>query len=124
VAVTAPEPRRRLADLLVAEQHLDTGRRVAEEWNGQDRLDPARPLLSTIVAGVVAEAEERGREEIRAAIRAMIEQRSTLRDERRAVALRNVEGNLQHAAAELSWAAKLDGDVSALTVLLGQVTPS
>jgi hypothetical protein len=118
------EPRRRFADLLVGDEHLDTGRRVVEEYSGQDRLDPERPLLSTIVAGVVAEAEERGREEVRAAIRAMLEQRTKLRDERRAVALRNVEGNLQHAAAELSWAAKLDGDVSALTVLLGQVTPS
>lgn len=120
-----PEPRRRFADLLVDDAHLDAGRRVVEEYSGQDRLDPARPLLSTIVAGVVAEAEERGREEVRAAIRAMIEQREQLRDERKAVALRFAgEGNLPPAAAELRWAADLDSQASALRVLLGQVTPS
>jgi hypothetical protein len=124
VATATAQPRRRLADLLVDEQHLDAGRQVAEEFVSQDRLDPSRPLLSTIVAGVIAEAEERGREEVRAAIRAMIEQREQLRDERRAVALRNVEGNLPHAAGELRWAADLDSQASALRVLLGQVTPS
>lgn len=117
-------PRRRFADLLVGDEHLDEGRRVVEEYSGQDRLDPSRPLLSTIVAGVVAEAEERGREEVRVAIRAMIEQREHLRDERIAVARKHIEGNLPHAAAELSWAAKLGEDASALRVLLGKVTPS
>jgi hypothetical protein len=123
--VTAAEPRRRFADLLVSDEHLDTGRRVVEQHAEQDRLDPSRPLLSTIVAGVVAEAEERGREEVRAAIRAMIEQREALRDERKAIALRYVQAeNLPPAAAEFRWAADLDGQASALRVLLGQVTRS
>lgn len=117
-------PRRRLADLLVGDEHLDTGRRVAEEYTGQDRLDPARPTLSVLVAGVVAEAEERGREEVRAAIRAMIEQREQLRDERVRIARAQIEGNLPYAAGELRWAADLDGQLGALRVLLGQVTPS
>lgn len=120
----AEQPRRRFADLLVDDAHLDAGRQVAEEYSGQDRLDPARPLLSTIVAGVIAEAEERGREEVRAVIRATIEQRERLRDERVTLARKQIEGNLPYAAGELRWAADLDGQIGALRVLLGQVTPS
>jgi len=118
-------PRRRFADLLVSDEHLDAGRRVVEQHAEQDRLDPGRPLLSTIVAGVVAEAEERGREEVRAALRDLIAQREALRDERTAAALRYVEAhNLPPAASEMRWAATLDEQASTLRVLLGQVTPA
>lgn len=122
--IRGEQPRRRFADLLVSDEHLDAGRRVVEQHAEQDRLDPDRPLLSTIVAGVVAEAEERGREEVRAVIRATIEQRERLRDERVAVARKQIEGNLPYAAGELRWAADLDGQIGALRILLGQVTPA
>lgn len=119
------EPRRRFADLLVGDEHLDTGRQVVEAYTEQDRYDPARPLLSTIVAGVVAEAEERGREEIRQAVRDLIVQREQLRDERLTVVSARIrEGNLPAAASELRWAATLDEQASTLRVLLGSVTPS
>jgi len=58
--VTAPLPARRLADRYLAE-----GRLVAGEYAGQDRLDPARPLLSTLVAEALAAAERRGEERAR-----------------------------------------------------------
>ena len=83
-----------------------------------ERVEVLAPLL-------VPEAEERGREEVRAALRDLIAQREALRDERTAAALRYVEAhNLPPAASEMRWAATLDEQASTLRVLLGQVTPA
>jgi len=120
------QPARRLADRLLAEGAL-----VASEYAGQDRLDPARPLLSTLVAEALAAAERRGEQRaggdagLRARLEALIEQRTTLRDERVRVARKYLdEDNLPPAASELRWAADLDGQIGALRVLLIEPEPA
>jgi hypothetical protein len=113
------QPARRLAD-----RYLDEGRVVAQEFAGQDRLDPHRPALSVLVAEALAAAERRGEQRaaddgLRARLDALIEQRTNLRDERVRVARKYLdEGNLQPAASELAWAAALDEQLGALQVLI------
>lgn len=108
------EPRRRLADRL-----LDSGSAVAQTFADQDRLDPARPSLAVLVAENAAHHERIGEERVLARVRALIEQRTQLRDERRDLALRLVgEENLPPAASELRWAAALDEQIAALRSLL------
>jgi hypothetical protein len=109
-------PQRRLADRL-----LDAGEAVARTYVEQDRYDPARPTLSSLVASTLADHERVGEERILAKVRELIEQRTKLRDERTAIARANIEGNLPRAASELRWAADLDQQISALRVLLGSV---
>jgi hypothetical protein len=110
--VTAP--RRRLADRLI-----DSGRLVAQNYADQDRLDPARPPLAVLVAETLAEHEKVGEERILTRARALIEQRTTLRDERLAFARNHLDAhNLPPAASELSWAAALDEQIDALRLLL------
>lgn len=113
-------PQRRLADRL-----LDEGALLAQSYAGQDRLDPSRPTLSVLVAEALAAAERRGEQRagadtgLRARLDALIEQRTSLRDERVRVARKYLdEGNLQPAAAELAWASALDEQIGALRVLI------
>lgn len=111
------EPRRRLADRL-----LDSGLAVAADYAGQDRLDPARPPLSVLVAENAAAHERIGEERVLARVREVIEQRTALRDERAARARKLIdEGNLPPAASELSWAAALDEQLGALRAVLASV---
>lgn len=111
---TPTTPRRRLADRL-----LDAGAEVAREYVEQDRLDPTRPSLGALVAETLATHERIGEERILARVRALIEQRTTLREERLSVARKHLaEGNLQPAAGETSWAAALDEQIAALSLLL------
>jgi len=110
----APEPRRRLADRL-----LDAGSTVASTWADRDRYDPDSPTLSALVAETLAHHERIGEERILARVRALIEQREQLRDERVLVAhARLREGNLQPAASELRWASALDEQLGSLRLLL------
>lgn len=112
-------PRRRLADRL-----LDSGNALAREYAEQDRLDPHRPPLSVLVAETLAEHERIGEERILARVRALIEQRTKLRDERLDLALRYArEGNLPPAASELRWASDLDEQIGALRLLLADPAP-
>lgn len=107
-------PRRRLADRL-----LDAGTTVAQQYAGLDRYDPARPTLSVLVAETLAEHERIGEERVLARVRALIEQRTKLRDERLTVARKRIEeGNLPSASSELSWATALDEQLGALRLLL------
>jgi hypothetical protein len=104
---------------------LGEGILVARTYSGQDRLDPARPTLARIVADALAVAEERGGQQYRDRIEALIAQRTALRDERLGVARRFLdEGNLQPAAAEFSWASALDEQLGALRLLLAPDEPS
>lgn len=112
----AEPPRRRLADRL-----LDAGEEVARTYVNADRWDPNRPTLSSLVASTLAEHERIGEERILGKVRALIEQRTKLRDERTAIARANVEGNLPRAASELRWAADLDEQIGALRVILAEV---
>lgn len=58
-SVSAPGPRRRLADRL-----LDDGLAVARAYASQDHLDPARPTLTVLVAEAIALAERRGEQRV------------------------------------------------------------
>jgi hypothetical protein len=115
----APHPQRRLADRL-----LDAGTDVARRYVEADRYDPGRPSLGEIVAETLAQHERIGEERILTRVRALIEQRTALRDERLDLALRHVrEGNLPPAASELRWASDLDEQISALRLLLADPPP-
>lgn len=107
-------PQRRLADRL-----LDAGVDVARRYVEADRYDPGRPSLGMLVAETLAEHERIGEERIRAKIRALIEQRTTLRDDRlrRGVELIQ-QGNAIAGSGEVSWAAALDEQLGALRLLL------
>jgi hypothetical protein len=110
--VTAP--RRRLADRL-----LDAGVDVARRYVEADRYDPGRPSLGVLVAETLAEHERVGEERVLSRVRALIEQRTALCDERLTVAQRHVDArNLPLAAAEFAWAATLDEQIGALRLLL------
>jgi hypothetical protein len=110
--VTAP--RRRLADRLI-----EAGTTVAQQYAEADRWDPTRPPLAVLVAETLAEHERIGEERVNARIRALIEQRTKLRDERLAVSRKFTDaGNLPPAASELRWAADLDEQIGALRLLL------
>lgn len=120
--MTTPEqPARRLADRL-----LDEGALLAQTYvdRERDRLDPTRPTLGSLVAEALALAERRGEQRasadagLRVRLEALIEQRTSLRDERIAVARKHIEGNLPLAASELRWAADLDEQIGALRLLL------
>jgi hypothetical protein len=116
-AANPPVPQRRLADRL-----LDAGEAVARSYVEQDRWDPNRPTLSSLVASTLAEHERIGEERVNSRIRALIEQRTKLRDERLGIARKRIEeGNLPVAASELRWAADLDQQIGALRLLL--ITP-
>jgi hypothetical protein len=107
-------PHRRLADRL-----LDAGTATARRFVEADRYDPGRPSLGGLIAETLAEHERIGEERILARVRALIEQRTALRDERLAVSRRHTEaGNLPPAAAELAWAAALDEQLGSLRLLL------
>jgi hypothetical protein len=107
-------PHRRLADRLI-----DAGVDVARRYVEADRYDPGRPSLGVLVAETLAQHERIGEERILARVRALIEQRTQLRDERLAVSRRHAEaGNLPPAASELAWASALDEQIGALRLLL------
>lgn len=110
------EQRRRLADRI-----LDSGRTVAQQYANLDRWDPERPVLGQIVAEALAMHERIGEERILARVRALVEQRTALRDERLRVARKHLDaGNLPPAASELRWAADLDEQIGALRLILAE----
>lgn len=111
---TTPAFRRRLADRLI-----DAGTDVARRYVEADRYDPGRPSLGELVAETLAEHERIGEVRVYDRVRALIEQRSKLRDERLMVARRHLDArNLPPAAAEVAWAAALDEQIGALRLLL------
>jgi hypothetical protein len=115
----ALHPQRRLADRL-----LDAGTDVARRYVEADRYDPGRPSLGVLIAETLAQHERIGEERILTRVRALIEQRTALRDERLDLALRHArEGNLPPAASELRWASDLDEQISALRLLLAEEGP-
>lgn len=112
-------PRRRLAD-----RYIEQGTVVAREFADADRLDPDRPTLAMIVAQVIAQAEERGREQERTRVRTLIGQRTALRNERERLGRRwQEEGNLPPAVSEFRWVIALDEQIAALRTLLDSPSP-
>jgi hypothetical protein len=119
-SVSAPGPRRRLADRLI-----DAGTDVARRFVEADRYDPGRPSLGVLIAETLAEHERIGEERILSRVRALVEQRTKLRDERLTVARRHLDaGNLPPAASELTWGAALDEQIGALRLLLVTEEPT
>lgn len=111
-------PQRRLADRL-----LDAGIEVARTYADQDRLDPKRPTLGTLVAETLANHERIGEERVLGRVRAMIEERTALRDERLAIASEHIAaGLLPKATSEVGWAAALDDQIDTLRLLLTDPT--
>jgi hypothetical protein len=107
-------PHRRLADRL-----LDAGVATARRFVEADRYDPGRPSLGALIAETLAEHERIGEERILTRIRDLIEQRTTLRDERMRIAERDLaDRQFDRANANTAWANDLDGQISALRLLL------
>jgi hypothetical protein len=114
--MTAPAPRRRLADRLLA-----SGATVARQYADLDRWDPVRPSLGMLVAETLAQHERIGEERILTRLRALVQQREQLRDERLTIARRHLDGgNLGAAASETGWASALDEQIGALRLILAE----
>jgi hypothetical protein len=118
--VSAPEPRRRLAD-----EYLDAGALVAQEFVGQDRLDPTRPTLGALVAEALALAERKGEQRVDARysalldrVAAVVRQREDLAVEQERLALAHGEDLDDPSAPHVRWANDLRGQVGAIRSVL------
>lgn len=108
------EPSRRLAD-----RYLQDGALVAQTYAGQDRLDPARPPLSVLVAEALALAERKGEQRADARYSALLDRIAGVVAQRQDLAVEQDRiAERDESPAHARWSDELRSQVDAIRSVL------